>query len=1372
MLRGGGDTFCFSSRPPFGGTMKNISKAIIVLLTVALALSSVSLISPSQDISAVTPAGNDLSTEINAAESDSDLTLDLSANAEYTIGGTFKGNSLVINGAEGAKIKIDGNKTLSSSNPNAAVTFNNVTIVSPEPTESNGYAQYTFSISNFGAIEMNECSTQYTIYRMSGDSSVTSGIYISNSTFTGNDTINKLYAVSAFSNIVALVNVDFSGYSRGIDIDPVDRTGNMVMLSGCDFSDINGKCAIQFAGNIGGNPVVFSGCTFKDCETAVSIHESSKGEGYIASSGNTYADCGTEFLYCGSGSPVTMLSTEDTFTDNGAATQPSSEGESGSVTLPDTPVTTSEWYKAGDSLTIDSPDDLVEFSTLYNKGVWFIGIEIQLGADIDMKGIEWTPIGTEERPYSGKFIGNGHTISNLSLSLMNAEGTDEDVYLGLFGYVEGTPNFNFTNTTQVYGDNGYDESVIDIANYETVIRDIVIENISIVTNGSCVGSLAGYAGNAHISGIHVESGSIVGATSVGGVIGIGYSVVINGCSTGSDLSLGSGNESKSYNIGGIAGCVRGYDGYPSLVTGCVNEASVSGKLTAGGLAGIVGHINNYVPVVVYNCQNHGSVTVDCSVDIDNTHKGSVGGIVGYFQGNNSSTMGDNLVVNCINTGKVSTSEESKTTANLSGIVGQLYAGSIISCENRGEIFGDAVFVGGVLGQGAVDKQVVIDGCSGSGTTSNASEYGFASPIAAGSAANDHRAIVYRNMTFGTTADLQEALPQGAVGTNTLETIGASVLLENVNVNELGELEIPERVFTFAADGPVASTVTYIGPPGTDGSVSISIPDSMVVVDEPLKTLTLGADGMSVFNNSEIGTIYIIDGDGISVTNLGTLGSVDDNMYRSDAEVKDKSGTATITIYNGTAENKNAHMGKVVSYYLNTEFYNYGTMESNDYLLRAGFAVGNDTPGIVQNNTFNAYNYGTMMGTRDDGGHRYMFYVPAAKEFNFINYQGSVLNNKGVQGIESYERWFMYYGLDGKDGSTATENKGIMTFIVYPETIKCDDKQYPEDGNFTYDALMDRMVGTNDGDAGFAVQQLSADTEYVTFEDGFGESQNVPLINGVPKPIPTFTKPGLEFFGWNNEDYQPSSIHVADWDIADVVPVVSVDVSNPIIGQTVKLTANITEYEYLDYTYTWTIGGSTFNGKTIQYTIKSESTSYALAIHVVPKVQYTAIITDYSDSSQNFTLNASEAPVYEVTFKVNVSDYDVTVKDSNGNTIEPVDNAYKLPNGDYTAVFTKVGYQDETVKFTVQNSNRTVSVDMKPVDTPDPEPEPDPDNPEPDTPEINPPSSDDDEPLPPVIRPGGSSSSSDNDTVTIVACAAAAAVAAIMAVFLIVLYRKD
>ena len=48
--------------------------------------------------------------------------------------------------------------------------------------------------------------------------------------------------------------------------------------------------------------------------------------------------------------------------------------------------------------------------------------------------------------------------------------------------------------------------------------------------------------------------------------------------------------------------------------------------------------------------------------------------------------------------------------------------------------------------------------------------------------------------------------------------------------------------------------------------------------------------------------------------------------------------------------------------------------------------------------------------------------------------------------------------------------------------------------------------------------------------------------------------------------------------------------------------------------------------------------------------------------------------------------------------------------------------------------------------------------------------DDDEDLPPFVP--GQTQGSDDDSVTIVACAAAAVVAALMAVFLIVSYRKD
>ena len=95
----------------------------------------------------------------------------------------------------------------------------------------------------------------------------------------------------------------------------------------------------------------------------------------------------------------------------------------------------------------------------------------------------------------------------------------------------------------------------------------------------------------------------------------------------------------------------------------------------------------------------------------------------------------------------------------------------------------------------------------------------------------------------------------------------------------------------------------------------------------------------------------------------------------------------------------------------------------------------------------------------------------------------------------------------------------------------------------------------------------------------------------------------------------------------------------------------------------------------------------------------------------------------------------------------------------------------TVKVTASDGTSTASVTSAEVavEITIPEPEPTPGD---DDKPVSPPSGGDDEDFPPIIRPGTPSSSGDDDTVTIVACAAAAAVAAILAVFLIMAYRKD
>ena len=65
--------------------------------------------------------------------------------------------------------------------------------------------------------------------------------------------------------------------------------------------------------------------------------------------------------------------------------------------------------------------DLLKFRELQNtEKTDFEGEDIYLLNDIDLANIpNWTPIGTEERPFCGNFHGNFHVISNLNLDTVH-----------------------------------------------------------------------------------------------------------------------------------------------------------------------------------------------------------------------------------------------------------------------------------------------------------------------------------------------------------------------------------------------------------------------------------------------------------------------------------------------------------------------------------------------------------------------------------------------------------------------------------------------------------------------------------------------------------------------------------------------------------------------------------------------------------------------------------------------------------------------------------------------------------------------------------------------------------------------------------------
>ena len=61
------------------------------------------------------------------------------------------------------------------------------------------------------------------------------------------------------------------------------------------------------------------------------------------------------------------------------------------------------------TITIYSGEGLKVAADVVNSGD--TDLNITLDNDIDLTGIEWTPIGTESRPYTGTFDGNNYTIT-------------------------------------------------------------------------------------------------------------------------------------------------------------------------------------------------------------------------------------------------------------------------------------------------------------------------------------------------------------------------------------------------------------------------------------------------------------------------------------------------------------------------------------------------------------------------------------------------------------------------------------------------------------------------------------------------------------------------------------------------------------------------------------------------------------------------------------------------------------------------------------------------------------------------------------------------------------------------------------------------
>ena len=226
-----------------------------------------------------------------------------------------------------------------------------------------------------------------------------------------------------------------------------------------------------------------------------------------------------------------------------------------------------------------SAEGLKNIAKLVNEQ-WNLGINITLTSDIDLSGIDWTPIGIDyNHQYTGTFDGGDHTITGLTV-------TTSDQYAGLFGCIDSGGKVKNVTLEDVKIESDNDMSDVGgVAgwSYGNIENCSVSGSVSCSGSHSIAGGVVGDQTGGSITGCS-SSAAVKGAVRVGGVAGLIYSgATLTACyATGSVTLESSGTD--TYTVGGVVGYTM-----ESTLTACYATGSVSGSgsgtIYAGGVAG-------------------------------------------------------------------------------------------------------------------------------------------------------------------------------------------------------------------------------------------------------------------------------------------------------------------------------------------------------------------------------------------------------------------------------------------------------------------------------------------------------------------------------------------------------------------------------------------------------------------------------------------------------------------------------------------------------------------------------------------------------------------------------------------------------------------
>ena len=289
-----------------------------------------------------------------------------------------------------------------------------------------------------------------------------------------------------------------------------------------------------------------------------------------------------------------------------------------------------EENEQSNKISITTVDELLQFAKAVDNGEYDDKTDavVSLDADLDLTGVAWKPIGSVFdgdgnllHYFSGKFYGNGHTISNLNLS----ENYGKTEY----------PSFGFFS--EVYG---------------AEISGLTIQGKLDVSNSGYVyfGTVAGVAADSKISDCVSDVSFTDTDKYINGTVALcGYAInsTIEYCQNKGNFSITK--DVTSFQMGGIVGLAQN-----STVQFCANTGEMTSWTSCTG--GIVGQL--YQASKIINCYSTGKMV---SLGKGNTDFGGIAGTVGA----------DTEIRHCYFAGEMDLSQYTATTPykRLGGIAG-------------------------------------------------------------------------------------------------------------------------------------------------------------------------------------------------------------------------------------------------------------------------------------------------------------------------------------------------------------------------------------------------------------------------------------------------------------------------------------------------------------------------------------------------------------------------------------------------------------------------------------------------------------------------------------------------------------------------------